>query len=95
MAPVQLYVYDLSNGLARQMSLQLTGRQIDGIWYVLSIESSPRLCIHVIVTPLYRHTSIVVFGKEIFYGQGISITGPGQSHVSFCDTFMLRSIDEE
>lgn len=58
MAPVQLYVYDLSNGMARQMSLQLTGRQIDGIW----------------------HTSIVVFGKEIFYGQGISITGPGQSH---------------
>ena len=30
--PVQLYVYDLSNGIARQMSRQLTGRQIDGIW---------------------------------------------------------------
>ena len=35
-SPVKLYVYDLSNGLARQLSLQLTGRQIDGIWYVLS-----------------------------------------------------------
>ncbi|EIW81341.1 DUF862-domain-containing protein [Coniophora puteana RWD-64-598 SS2] len=58
MAPVQLYVYDLSNGLARQMSMQLTGRQIDGIW----------------------HTSIVVFGYEIFYGQGICLTQPGQSH---------------
>ncbi|KLO17281.1 DUF862-domain-containing protein [Schizopora paradoxa] len=57
-APVQLYVYDLSNGLAKQLSLQLTGKQIDGIW----------------------HTSVVVFGKEIFYGQGISITSPGQSH---------------
>ncbi|KAK7690108.1 hypothetical protein QCA50_006756 [Cerrena zonata] len=56
--PVQLYVYDLSNGLARQLSLSLTGKQIDGIW----------------------HTSVVVFGKEIFYGQGISITAPGQSH---------------
>lgn len=56
--PVKLYVYDLSNGLARQMSLQLTGRQIDGIW----------------------HTSIVVYGKEIFYGQGINITAPGRSH---------------
>lgn len=32
MQAVKLYVYDLSNGLARQMSLQLTGRQIDGIW---------------------------------------------------------------
>ncbi|TRM64171.1 PPPDE putative peptidase domain-containing protein [Schizophyllum amplum] len=57
-SPVQLYVYDLSNGLAKQLSLQLTGRQIDGIW----------------------HTSVVVFGKEIFYGQGIGITAPGRSH---------------
>ncbi|KAF9071216.1 PPPDE putative peptidase domain-containing protein [Rhodocollybia butyracea] len=58
MSKVQLYVYDLSNGIAQRMSLQLTGRQIDGIW----------------------HTSIVVFGKEIFYGQGIDITAPGRSH---------------
>lgn len=56
---VQLYVYDLSNGLAQQLSVQLTGRQIDGIW----------------------HTSVVAFGKEIFYGQGISITPPGGSHL--------------
>jgi len=33
---VQLYVYDLSNGMARQLSQQLTGRQIDGIWYEYS-----------------------------------------------------------
>ncbi|KAI0643182.1 DUF862-domain-containing protein [Trametes meyenii] len=58
MSKVQLYVYDLSNGLAKQLSRQLTGRQIDGIW----------------------HTSVVVFGKEVFYGQGISITQPGMSH---------------
>jgi hypothetical protein len=32
MAPVQLYVYDLSRGMAKQMSLMLTGKQIDGIW---------------------------------------------------------------
>ncbi|KAG8214729.1 putative thioredoxin family protein [Butyriboletus roseoflavus] len=57
-SPVKLYVYDLSNGMARQLSLQLTGRQLDGIW----------------------HTSVVVFGKEIFYGQGINITQPGRSH---------------
>ena len=31
--PVQLYVYDLSRGMARQMSMALTGRQIDGIWH--------------------------------------------------------------
>ncbi|KAG7088268.1 hypothetical protein E1B28_012282 [Marasmius oreades] len=56
--PVKLYVYDLSNGIAKQMSLQLTGRQIDGIW----------------------HTSIVVYGREIFYGQGLTETVPGRSH---------------
>lgn len=33
MSKVQLYVYDLSNGMAKQMSLPLTGKQIDGIWY--------------------------------------------------------------
>ena len=32
--PVKLYVYDLSGGMARAMSRQLTGIQIDGIWYV-------------------------------------------------------------
>lgn len=31
-ATVKLYVYDLSKGMARQLSRQLTGRQIDGIW---------------------------------------------------------------
>ncbi len=35
MAPVQLYVYDLSNGLARSLSFQLTGKQIDGVWWVI------------------------------------------------------------
>ena len=32
MVSVQLYVYDLSNGMARQLSRQMMGRQIDGIW---------------------------------------------------------------
>ncbi|KAK9829099.1 hypothetical protein WJX72_003889 [[Myrmecia] bisecta] len=30
---VQLYVYDLSNGLARQLSLALLGKQLEGIWH--------------------------------------------------------------
>ncbi|CCM04945.1 uncharacterized protein FIBRA_07142 [Fibroporia radiculosa] len=55
---VQIYVYDLSNGLSRQLSRQLTGKQLDGIW----------------------HTSVVVFGREIFYGQGILEASPGKSH---------------
>ena len=31
---------------------------------------------------MYRHTSVVVFGKEVFYGQGINTSLPGRSHVS-------------
>ncbi|KAK9387926.1 PPPDE putative peptidase domain-containing protein [Lipomyces mesembrius] len=31
--PVKLYIYDLSKGLARQMSMQFIGKQIDGVWH--------------------------------------------------------------
>ncbi|CAO3651142.1 unnamed protein product [Cunninghamella echinulata] len=30
---VKLYLYDLSQGMAKQMSMSLTGKQIDGIWH--------------------------------------------------------------
>ncbi|CAM9920718.1 desumoylating isopeptidase 1 [Petromyzon marinus] len=30
---VKLYVYDLSRGMARQMSLPLLGKQLEGIWH--------------------------------------------------------------
>lgn len=59
MSKVELYVYDLSNGLARSLSLPLTGRQIDGIW----------------------HTSVVLWNREIYYGQGIlEVSPPGTTH---------------
>jgi hypothetical protein len=32
MAPVQLYIYDLTRGMAAQLSRQLTGRYIEGVW---------------------------------------------------------------
>ncbi|KAK9825308.1 hypothetical protein WJX74_007806 [Apatococcus lobatus] len=31
--PVTLHVYELSNGLARALSMQLLGKQIDGVWH--------------------------------------------------------------
>jgi hypothetical protein len=62
MSKVLLYVYDLSGGLARQLSLPLTGKFIEGIW----------------------HTSVVVYGREVYYGQGILESKPGMTHVSFC-----------
>lgn len=31
--PVKLHVYDLSQGMAKSMSMGLVGKQIDGIWH--------------------------------------------------------------
>ena len=46
---VELLVYDLSNGMAKNLSMAMTGKYIAGIW----------------------HTSVIVYGKEYAFGQGI------------------------
>ncbi|KAF0982881.1 hypothetical protein FDP41_010860 [Naegleria fowleri] len=51
---VELYVYDLSMGLASAFSQQFTGKHFPGIW----------------------HTSIVVYGKEYFFGGGVQCMTP-------------------
>ncbi|GAA5882665.1 hypothetical protein JCM16303_006535 [Sporobolomyces ruberrimus] len=57
--PVQLYVYDLSNGMAQSLGPMLVGRPIEGIW----------------------HTSLVLYGIEVWFGQGIhSKSPPGTTH---------------
>lgn len=56
--PVELYVYDLSQGMARQFSLRFLGTYIDAIY----------------------HTSIVLGGREYYYGQGIQFSVPGGTH---------------
>ena len=33
MFPVTLHIYDLSGGMAKNMSMGLVGKQIDGIWH--------------------------------------------------------------
>eukprot|EP00897_Mesotaenium_endlicherianum_P009398 jgi/Mesen1/8487/ME000480S07844 len=55
---VKLYIYDLSQGLARQLSRDFLGKQIDAVY----------------------HTSIVIYGKEYSFGQGISTCVPGHSN---------------
>ncbi|GAA5911564.1 hypothetical protein JCM5296_007210 [Sporobolomyces johnsonii] len=57
--PVELYVYDLSNGLAALWGQALTGRVVEGIW----------------------HTSLVLYGMEVWFGQGIAMKSPpGTTH---------------
>ncbi|OLL21914.1 Desumoylating isopeptidase 1 [Neolecta irregularis DAH-3] len=59
MVEVQLYVYDLSQGIARNMSVALTGSHFDAIY----------------------HTSVVLFGTEYYFGNGIQQTSPpGSTH---------------
>ncbi|GAA5870940.1 hypothetical protein JCM3774_003485 [Rhodotorula dairenensis] len=56
---IQLYIYDLSNGLAAMWGRSLTGQDVEGIW----------------------HTSLVLYGMEVFFGQGVSIVSPpGTTH---------------
>lgn len=52
--PVQLYLYDLSRGMAKTLSPQLVGKTIEGIW----------------------HTSVVIYGVEYYFGQGIQQSLP-------------------
>ena len=48
-SPVTLYVYDITMGMAKNLSMMMIGQQVDAVY----------------------HTSIVVFGKEYYYGAGI------------------------
>ena len=54
MAAVTLYVYDITSGMAKSMSMMMIGQQIDAIY----------------------HTSLVVFGKEYYFGAGICADPP-------------------
>jgi hypothetical protein len=46
---VTLYLYDLTNGLAKGMSMMFIGKQVDALY----------------------HSSIVVYGREYYFGGGI------------------------
>lgn len=58
MSKVQLYVYDLSKGMAKAYA-PMFGLDIDGVW----------------------HSAVVVHGKEIYFGQGVSIFDAGLTHL--------------
>lgn len=48
---VILGVYDITMGMAKQMSMMFIGQQVDAVY----------------------HTSLIVFGKEYYFGGGICI----------------------
>lgn len=54
---VQLYVYDISQGMAKNLSMMFIGQQIDAIY----------------------HTSVVVYGREYYFGGGICNDLPKQT----------------
>jgi len=59
---VYLRVYDLSRGMAKVMSQQILGFQVDGIW----------------------HTSIEIFGEELYFQQGLVRQQAGTTHYGPC-----------
>lgn len=51
---VALGVYDITMGMAKQMSMMFIGQQVDAVY----------------------HTSLIVFGKEYYFGGGICMDNP-------------------
>lgn len=83
---VQLYIYDLSNGLARQMSMALIGKQVC-MCGQSPPGASPSALLCNPLTPKFFlvqlegvwHTAVVVGGREYYYGQGIQDAPAGSS----------------
>ncbi|XP_039991334.1 desumoylating isopeptidase 1b [Xiphias gladius] len=42
--PVKLYIYDLSRGMARQLSSLMLGKQLDGIWHTAIVVHGKEYC---------------------------------------------------
>ncbi|KAL1932294.1 hypothetical protein VTP01DRAFT_9350 [Rhizomucor pusillus] len=75
--PVKLYVYDLSQGLAKQMSLSLTGRQIDGIWHTAVV--------------LYGHEFYYGQGIQVSTPGGTHL-GPPLQIIDIGETFLPEEV---
>lgn len=54
---VTLALYDITNGLAKSMSMMVIGQQVDAVY----------------------HSSLIVFGREYYFGGGICFDPPYQT----------------
>ena len=87
--PVTLHVYDLSNGLARALSMQLLGKQVEetcNLKPVLWSTQRPGSQLFHASQPFCTvqidgvwHTAVVVHGTEHYYGGGLQQAVPGQT----------------
>ncbi|KIM24660.1 hypothetical protein M408DRAFT_331638 [Serendipita vermifera MAFF 305830] len=69
---VQLWMYDLSKGMAKKITNLFSRREIDGIW----------------------HSSIVVFDREIWFGDGITTCVPGTCHLGMPHQVMTLGVTQ-
>lgn len=71
--PVRLYIYDLSNGQAKKMSLQFLGIQVDGIWHtsVVAYGREHYFQRQILSVPIGSHD----------YGAPVQILEMGNTHV--------------
>ncbi|WVW81975.1 hypothetical protein I302_103978 [Kwoniella bestiolae CBS 10118] len=87
MSKVQLYVYDLSRGLAKQMSLMLTGKQIDGIWHTSVVAWNREI--------FYGQGILTSHPGSTHHGPPLHIIDVGETHIDE-DTFneYIQSLGE-
>lgn len=76
---VQLYVYDLSNGLARQLSPMLLNKQVRACLHTMHSLPNMRSSRNCLQIDGIWHTSIVVAGLEYYYGGGVNQARPGST----------------
>ena len=70
---VQVYIYDLSQGMARNLGQQLIGRPIEGIWHTAVVVHGK---VHLASSKLSNDT--LFFPQEYFFGGGgIESCNPG------------------
>lgn len=78
---VQLYVYDLSNGLARQLSPMLLNKQVRVSICIERTNHATLLRHTFLLTQIdgIWHTAVVVGGLEYYYGGGVNQSRPGST----------------
>jgi desumoylating isopeptidase 1 len=86
---VQLYVYDLTQGMARQLSPMFLGKQIDGVWHTAIVINGIETFYGYGIqqtragqTPFGRPLQVITIG----YGESAGCRAHAGSNVAQCRT---------